>query len=664
MTVNLSALAGAGQQFFDNNGIPLAGGKLYSYAAGTSTPQATYTSASGSIALSNPIILDSAGRVPTGEIWLTAGSNYKFALYTSANVLITTWDNITGINGTGIASNAINVQYDPAGTYAVSTTVQTKLRETVSVKDFGATGNGTTDDSTAINLAVDYLNGINGGKLFFPAGTYRLAAAQIKLRSNIEYVGAGMGNTTILLSSSGSYYPSGFSNYPTSTAYSRIVISDMTIDGNYSSTADGGDDNFQIGIYSTIINDSIYERLEFKNMWYAGLENYNNSNRNIVSNCRFTNVGDKHTTLSPTGYYYCVGNDFSTTETKIINNQFTNCGAGVNLYGDGGSVNGCVISGNQFLNMTTHCIYGRQGVQNLIVANNTARTIGDTFMTLYDDAGILHNGGNTFNVTVSNNVISNVNTLSASGVFAIAITAQYGLSITGNTITGANNLSGTTGGITISISSIYTGFGAIISGNNLYGKFNGYEAIRNNGVTDALISNNIINGNSVATGITIVAGSLRTTVSGNQFFNCATNLVNSEPTSIINGITQTYAVTWSTSSSPQPVVGNGSLTGRYVRNGNIVHVNIYFVMGSTTTFGTNTWFFSLPFPPASGISFYNGSASMLDAGVADYIGVVRADSTNGIRVLTSSQPSGTLNPTTPFTWGATDTLSIQLSYEV
>ena len=128
MTVNLSALAGAGQQFFDNNGVILSGGKLYSYAAGTSTPQATYTSASGSTAHANPIVLDSAGRVATGEIWLTAGSNYKFALYTSANVLITTWDNITGINGTGIASNASNVQYDPAGTGAVATTVQAKLR--------------------------------------------------------------------------------------------------------------------------------------------------------------------------------------------------------------------------------------------------------------------------------------------------------------------------------------------------------------------------------------------------------------------------------------------------------------------------------------------------------------------------------------------------------
>ena len=47
MALNLSPLGGAGWQFFDNNGIPLAGGLLYSYAAGTTSPLATYTTSSG-----------------------------------------------------------------------------------------------------------------------------------------------------------------------------------------------------------------------------------------------------------------------------------------------------------------------------------------------------------------------------------------------------------------------------------------------------------------------------------------------------------------------------------------------------------------------------------------------------------------------------------------
>ena len=97
MTVNLSPIAGAGWQFFDNSGAVLAGGLLYTYAAGTTTPLATYQESSGSTVHTNPIILDSAGRVPT-EVWMTAGSAYKLVLKTSAGVSLWTMDNLRGIN--------------------------------------------------------------------------------------------------------------------------------------------------------------------------------------------------------------------------------------------------------------------------------------------------------------------------------------------------------------------------------------------------------------------------------------------------------------------------------------------------------------------------------------------------------------------------------------
>ena len=96
MSVNLSAFGGVGWQFFDNNGVPLAGGLIYTYEAGTTTPQATYTTSAGTIAHTNPIVLNSAGRVPGGELWLVMGSNYKFVLQTSAAVTIATYDNIYG----------------------------------------------------------------------------------------------------------------------------------------------------------------------------------------------------------------------------------------------------------------------------------------------------------------------------------------------------------------------------------------------------------------------------------------------------------------------------------------------------------------------------------------------------------------------------------------
>jgi hypothetical protein len=96
--VSLSPLGGAAAQFFDSNGVILSGGKLYTYAAGTTTPQATYTSVSGATPHANPIVLDSAGRVPGGEIWLTNGQTYKFTIETSVSVLIGTYDNLKGIN--------------------------------------------------------------------------------------------------------------------------------------------------------------------------------------------------------------------------------------------------------------------------------------------------------------------------------------------------------------------------------------------------------------------------------------------------------------------------------------------------------------------------------------------------------------------------------------
>jgi hypothetical protein len=96
MAVNLSPFAGAGWQFFDNNGVILSGGLLYTYAAGTTTPQTTYTSSSGATANSNPIVLDSAGRV-SGEIWLTSNLSYKFVLNTFLGVTIGTYDNISSV---------------------------------------------------------------------------------------------------------------------------------------------------------------------------------------------------------------------------------------------------------------------------------------------------------------------------------------------------------------------------------------------------------------------------------------------------------------------------------------------------------------------------------------------------------------------------------------
>jgi microcystin-dependent protein len=84
---------GNGQQFFDNNGVPLSGGLIYTYQAGSSTPLTTYTTNNGTIPNTNPIILDAAGRT-SNEVWMQTGYSYKFVLQTSAGVTLQTLDNL------------------------------------------------------------------------------------------------------------------------------------------------------------------------------------------------------------------------------------------------------------------------------------------------------------------------------------------------------------------------------------------------------------------------------------------------------------------------------------------------------------------------------------------------------------------------------------------
>jgi hypothetical protein len=305
MSVTPSPIGGFAAQFFDNNGVILSGGKIYTYAAGTTTPQATYTSASGVTPHANPIILDSAGRVPGGEIWLTDGLVYKFVIETATGILLGTYDNITGVNSnfvnytvqeevitatagqtvfnltttnytpgtnsltvyidgvnqyvgdsyletdsdtvtftaglhvgaevkfttaiqtttgavdasivsfTGFNGQTGSVQdladddgsdwigFDQAGTGAVARSAQDKMRETVSVMDFGAVGDNVANDTAAIQAAIDYAAPL-GKMVFIPSGTYKITKLTLPQQAGgIEIVGEARCDANSL--SSGNY---------------------------------------------------------------------------------------------------------------------------------------------------------------------------------------------------------------------------------------------------------------------------------------------------------------------------------------------------------------------------------------------------------------------------------------------------------------------------
>jgi hypothetical protein len=160
MQVNLSPIGGAGWQFFDNSGIPLAGGLIYTYAAGTTTPLATYTSASGTTNNTNPIILNSAGR-PDSEIWLNGGYSYKFVLKNSSNVQIWSMDNLSGLPSASTQSyqSATQGQTVFSGlTYVVG---NNSLKVYVNGSKQVVTLNYTETNATTIT----FLTGLNAGDI-------------------------------------------------------------------------------------------------------------------------------------------------------------------------------------------------------------------------------------------------------------------------------------------------------------------------------------------------------------------------------------------------------------------------------------------------------------------------------------------------------------------
>jgi hypothetical protein len=207
MAVNLSFIGGAGWQFFDNDGVPLAGGKIYTYAAGTTTPLATYTSRTGLTANANPIILDAAGRTPQ-QVWSTEGLLYKYVVADANDVVIRTWDNIGGsVVASDLAQDLASTSDNSKGdaligfkqsnssgfiTGATARTVNDKLQEIISVKDFGAVGNGVADDTAALEAAFAYCCSSHA-TLYFPPGTYT-TTRQLNVTSGFQIVGSDEGS--------------------------------------------------------------------------------------------------------------------------------------------------------------------------------------------------------------------------------------------------------------------------------------------------------------------------------------------------------------------------------------------------------------------------------------------------------------------------------------
>jgi hypothetical protein len=175
-------------QAFDSNGDPLAGGKLYSYVAGTLTPQATYTTSALSTQNANPVELDSQGRA---TVWLSDLLRYRMILTTAGDVTITDDDNIQSppseladnsspTSGAGLVSYSSSLAY-PADT--VGRRLQILSRTTpLNVRDYGVLGND--NELSLVDETAQMQSAINDAaaqkrELWIPGTNYLFGALTV-----------------------------------------------------------------------------------------------------------------------------------------------------------------------------------------------------------------------------------------------------------------------------------------------------------------------------------------------------------------------------------------------------------------------------------------------------------------------------------------------------
>jgi len=389
------------QQFFTSNGVPLSGGKLYTYEAGTSTPIPTFTSAQGNIANTNPIILDSRGEC---NLWINFGSRYKYKLTDANDVEIWTVDNIGG---------PIDSQ-------------------TVNVKLYGAVGNGVNDDAPAFRLAMNALNALGGGVLIVPAGTYLLASRSttafggikciVPMISNVSIQGEGY--QSVLKAANGllNSEPTTWFTREVTSNFEKCVFRDLVFDfngannlypssGYYPSTAIVLYTSGVGAVYITyvMVDGCIFLNNPGNNSISVvdsniGVTTAEYARKIIITNNHFHNFGytvanGTNTNNNDHSALYIQAQEVIVTDNTFANDYFDPASVNVAAAFDHHSAY-CVFSNNVAMNNTYVIAHQNSGVGTVrcIMSNNTA--LCAAFYKLF--AGI---SGAVSNIQFTDNVI-------------------------------------------------------------------------------------------------------------------------------------------------------------------------------------------------------------------------------------------------------------------
>jgi len=209
-----------------STGAPNDTGTVYAYVPGTVSPATLYADADATVAITQPITLDAGGRIPYSTypdgVWITApvrllvqdvdGNTVSDAPFWPADARDVALD-LTGFTSDTVADALAGLRNSVGGTDsnykesagATNRSIQDKFREIwISVKDFGAVGNGVAIDTTAIQNAFNSAKalaststGLGSVAVWFPAGNYKIDQAITQSSARVNVRGESSGGTQV-----------------------------------------------------------------------------------------------------------------------------------------------------------------------------------------------------------------------------------------------------------------------------------------------------------------------------------------------------------------------------------------------------------------------------------------------------------------------------------
>lgn len=438
-------------QEFADSGTPLALGRLYTYSPGTTTQKVAYADSAGTIPHTYTsdgsggqyIALDARGELPA-PLYLTTGG-YDLCLKRSDGSTVWT----RGVKGVATdadiaafaaSSGSSLVGFLQGGPGAVLRTAQAKMRERVSVTDFGAVGDGVTDDTAAFQACADYCVTANKA-MYVPGSASAYCMTEVAVTGELVVVGEHRLKSEILVKGTGKGFsvntndPAHFSALRITnngSAAVGIYVEGPTGKGNaFSTFRDLQIDGFPIllqleAAYGAVVDSchlSTYtdSGILVRNVLDADWGDSVISNNLIANGSGGSAVGIKHE---------------SSGGLRILGNKLNVGTYGYRLSPSAGAATSVlVIDGNSFENFTTAPIQLTNAEltasYDLIVISNNEIALSGNGILVNPSVAVYFN-----NVSITGNVIA----LPSTGLQGISLSYVTNVIVDGNAVVGTSTV--------------------------------------------------------------------------------------------------------------------------------------------------------------------------------------------------------------------------------